>query len=134
MARITREQYIKWNSQAKNGFILDLEYLLTWNEKTLIKDIKQEDGSIIRFKLWYISEYEEKVNSYGCKWRTATGRKIPVMKIEKLIPARTEGIYVVHTIKDDIQMGEPEKTLKYATLCKISGTVDTEKELKSIAA
>lgn len=35
MAKLTREQYNKWNSQAKNGFQLDLQYFLTWNEKTL---------------------------------------------------------------------------------------------------
>ena len=62
MAKLTREQYNKWNAQAKNGFQLDLQYYLIWSEKTLIKDVQQEDGSIIRFKLWYMPEYETKTN------------------------------------------------------------------------
>ena len=134
MAKLTREQYNKWNAQAKNGFQLDLQYFLIWGEKTLIKDVKQEDGSIIRFKLWYIPEYETTTNELGCKWNVKTGRQIPMMRIDKLVPGNTEGIYTVHTVRDGKPMGEPEKTLKYATLCKISGEVNTAEELEAIAA
>ena len=133
MAKLTREQLNKWNAQAKNGFQLDLQYFLIWNEKTLIKDVKQEDGCIIRFKLCYMPEYETKTNECGCKWEERTGRQIPVMKIDKLVPGSTEGIYIVHTMRDYRPMGEPEKTMKYATLCKISGEVNTAEELKAIA-
>ncbi len=134
MARITREQYNKWNGQAKNGFTFDLEYYLNWGEKTLIKDIPMEDGGYIRFKLWYTDEYETITNEYGCKWNKRTGKHLPMMKIEKLRLCSTSKMYQVITIKDNIQMGEAEKTMKYSTLCKISGAVDTEKELKTIAA
>ena len=132
MAKLTREQYNKWNAQAKNGFKFDIEYYLTWGEKILIKEIPQEDNSIIQFRLWYYPEYETKINNYGCKWNTKTGRQIPMLKIEKLIPSTTGGVYIVHTIKDNKQVGEPENTLKYATLCKISGLINTEEELKNI--
>lgn len=37
MAKITKEQYIKWSNQAKSGFNLDLQYYVTWGEKTLTK-------------------------------------------------------------------------------------------------
>lgn len=134
MAKLTREQYKKWNAQAKNGFQFDLQYFLTWNEKTLIKNIPQEDGSIIQFKLWYMPEYETVTNEHGCTWNQRTGRQIPMMKIEKLVPGKTEGIYIVHTLRDNKQMGEAEKTLKFATLCKISEKVNTDEELKEIAA
>lgn len=134
MAKLTREQYNKWNAQAKNGFQLDLQYYMIWSEKTLIKDVQQEDGSIIRFKLWYMPEYETKTNEWGCKWNVKTGRQIPMMRIEKLVPGSTEGVYIVHTVRDDKPMGEPEKTLKYATLCRISGEVNTAEELEAIAA
>lgn len=129
MAKITREQLNRWNAQAKNGFRLDLEYFLNWGEKTLIKDIKQEDAGYIRFKLYYMPEYETKTNEYGCKWNVKTGKQIPTLRIERLKPCKTEGMYQVLTVKDDVQMGEPEKTMKYSTLCKISGKIDTDKEL-----
>ncbi len=134
MARITREQYNKWNAQAKNGFTLDLEYFLNWGEKTLTKDIPQEGGGYIRFRLWYTAEYETITNQYGCKWNQRTGRHLPMMRIEKLVPCSTKGMYQVLTVKDDTQMGEAEKTMKYSTLCKISGEIDTEKEMEAIAA
>ena len=129
MAKITREQLNRWNGQAKNGFHLDLEYFLNWGEKTLIKDVKQECGGYIRFKLYYMPEYETKTNEYGCKWNVKTGKQIPMLRIERLNPLQTEGMYQVLTVKDDVQMGEPEKTMKYSTLCKISGKIDTDKEL-----
>lgn len=132
MATITREQFEKWNAQAKNGFKLDLQYYLCYSEKTLIKDISQANGDIIRFNLWYLPEYETKTNEYGCSWNFKTGRQIPMMRIEKLLKTGTEGCYQVVTIKDDRPMGEPEKNMKYSTLCKISGTINIDEELKEV--
>lgn len=77
MAKITREQYNKWNAQAQNGFRLDLQYYVVWGEKTLVKSIKQTDGTIIQFKLWYIPEYKTKVNEWGCKWNVKPENKSP---------------------------------------------------------
>ena len=74
MAKLTREQYNKWNAQAQNGFMLDLQYFLIWGEKTLIKGIEQENGAIIRFKLSYIDEFETRTNEHGCRWNERTGR------------------------------------------------------------
>ena len=132
MARITREQYNKWNSQAQNGFTLDLEYYLNWGEKTLIKDIPMEDGGYIRFKLWYTDEYETITNEYGCKRNKRTGKHIPMMRIEKLKPCSTAGMYQILTVKDDMQMGESEKMMKYSVLCKISREINTDEELKKL--
>lgn len=133
MAKLTRDQYNKWNAQAKNGFNFDIEYYLIWGEKTLIKDIEQKNGVIIRFKLSYISEYETQTNEHGCRWNVKTGRKIPVMKIDRLVPCKTEGMYQVISVAENRQMAESEKTMKYSTLCKISGLIDTDVELQKIA-
>lgn len=132
MATLTREQYKKWNSQAQNGFKLDIEYYVSYGEKTLVKYIKQADGTIIQFKLWYIPEYETVTNEYGCRWNVRTGKQIPMLEIDKLIPS-SSGCYIVSPIKDNIQMAAAEKTMKYATLCKISATLDTAEYLKEIA-
>lgn len=133
MAKLTREQFNKWNAQAQNGFTFDIEGYCVWNEKRLTKSIKQPDGSIIKFKIEYYPEYERKTNQWGCHWNERTGRQIPMMRIDKLIPGNTEGVYIVHTVKEKITMGEPEKTMKYSTLCRISGTVNTDEYLKEIA-
>lgn len=132
MAKLTREQYNKWNAQAQNGFAFDIEGYCVWNEKRLTKSIKQPDGSIVKFKIEFDPEYERKTNEWGCHWNVKTGRQIPTMRIDRLVPGSTEGVYIVHTVKEKITMGEPEKTMKYSTLCKISGTVNTDEYLKEI--
>ena len=133
MATLTSEQYQKWNAQAQNNFTFDIKNYVIWNEKRLTKSIKQPDGSIIQFKIEYYPEYETKTNEWGCHWNVKTGRHIPMMRIDRLIPSSTEGCYIVHTVKEKITMGEPEKTMKYSVLCKISGAVNTDEYLKEIA-
>ena len=59
MAKITKEQYTKWSKQAKNGFSLDLQYYVIWNEKTLTKRIKMADGDVMEFKIEYQRECKQ---------------------------------------------------------------------------
>lgn len=133
MAKITREQYMKWNEQAKKGFRFDLEYFLTWGEKTLIKDIKQNDGTIIRFNIYYMPEYETIINDYGCKWNKRTGKQIPSLRVDKLLPCSTKGMFQVITVKECEKVGDPQKNKNYSVLCKISERIKTEELLKEIS-
>lgn len=129
MAKITREQFNKWNGQAKNGFRLDLEFYCNWGEKQLHKTIKHEDGTVTEFVISYNPEYITKTNSYGCKWNESTGRQIPTLQINKWRPLTTPGMYSVTHGKYQT-IGEPEKTKKYSTLCKLSAEIDTDKLMK----
>ena len=65
MATITREQFNKWNGQAKNGFSFDFRHYVTWNEKQLIKEIKNEDGTITRYTISYYPERERITQNNG---------------------------------------------------------------------
>ena len=129
MARLTREQYNKWNAQAKNGFQFDLEYYLTWNEKTLTKKIKMENGDIIEFKIEYIKEFETKTNDYGCKWNVETGRYIPTLYITHWRPS-TSGCFHSHGHEKEETLGSPESSKKYNILCKLSETVNTDQYME----
>ena len=129
MATITREQFNKWNGQAKGGFNFDLEHYLVWGEKELVKDVKQDDNTIIRYRLDYVEEYKEYTNEYGCTRNKRTGFLIPSLNIDKLVPTGS-GVYRVISILWGRKMAEVEKTKKYSTLCKISGTIDTAEILK----
>lgn len=124
--KITREQVKKWNGQAKGGFNLDIEYLLTRNEKTLVKYIKITEKVTIEFRLWYMEEIERRTNEHGCSWNVPTGRQIPTLTINLLRTTTTDGVYTSVPIKWRITQGEPEKTKKYSTLCKISEEYDAE--------
>ena len=48
MAKVTRDQVNKINKECKNGFGLDIERLMVWGEKQLVKEIKNEDGTTTR--------------------------------------------------------------------------------------
>lgn len=133
MAKITREQFNKWNSQAKNGFQLDLQHYLVWNEKILTKKIKMENGDIIEFRIEYHKEFETKTNEWGCKWNEETGRYIPMLCITRWKPS-TSGCYCSGGWAKTEILGSPETSKKYNVLCKLSETVDIDKYMKEFAA
>lgn len=133
MAKITREQYNKWNAQANNGFSLDLQYFVIWNEKTLTKKIKLESGNVIEFKIEYHKEFETKTNSYGCKWNVETGRYIPMLNITVWHPT-TSGCYASSGCAKSERIGEVQNTKKYNVLCKLSAEINTDEYIKEFAA
>lgn len=53
MEKIINEQIQKINNQCNNNWILDVEYYIYHNEKTLIKQIKLNDESYLEFTLRY---------------------------------------------------------------------------------
>lgn len=130
MAKITREQFNKWNAQAKNGFQFDLEHFLTWNEKTLTKRIKMENGDIIEFKVEFEKEFETKTNTYGCHWNVETGRYIPMLYITHWKPS-TSGCYHSSGREKSEALGNPENSKKYNVLCKLSEMVNTDEYMKA---
>lgn len=117
--KITKEQYQKWSAQAHNGFKLDLNFYLTWSEKQLIKDIKTENGDIIRTTIAYFPEYVTKTNEWGCKWNVRTGRHIPQKTVDRLVPLKS-GCYRVIPINKSEPIGEPQNTKKYSVLCELT--------------
>lgn len=133
--KLTREQIKKWNAQAKNGFMIDLEFLLMHGEKTLIKLIDIAEGVKIEFKLWYIEEREQRTNQYGCRWTVGTGRQIPVLSVNLWRSTGTGSMYSSVPIGEQFRkMGEPEKNKKYSTLCRISGEINAEEYAEKWAA
>ena len=132
MATITREQFNKWNAKAQNGFRFDLTHYVTWGEKQLIKNIKNEDGTVTQYILSYFPEHITHTNKYGCRWREETGRHFPTIQKNRLHPLPS-GLYSVHH-GEYIKVGEAQKTRNYNLLCKLSGTVDTDNINGEIAA
>jgi hypothetical protein len=132
MARLTREQAQKWSAQAANGFTFDIEWFLTWNEKQLIKSIKQDNGEIIQFKIRFRKE-SERVQGRYCAYTRETGRVIPEMDIYRLLPLES-GCYRVLTIKSGVTLGEPQEKRAYKTLCECSKDIDTAEWLERLEA
>ena len=116
MATLKRSDYEKWNEQAKNGFKFDVRRYVLWSEKQLVKYVEQPDGSEIEYTLCYAAEHDP-----ACSWRT-TGRQIPTLSIQRLTPSGS-GCYIGGR-PDIYEVGAPETSKKYKTLCDLSGTLD----------
>ena len=126
MAKITREQYNKWNAQAQNGFSFDLQFFYNWHEKRLRKTVEQPDKNVVEFVIDYRAEYETKTNEYGCKWNVETGRHIPYLRVSIWHPSSSEGMYHSYGTGTTYDIGEPEDKRRYAALCNLSGTINTD--------
>lgn len=123
--KVTKEQYNKWNAQAKNGFSLDLKHLIMWGEKNLIYQYTTLSGTIIVLTIEYRPEYETITNQYKCTYNKRTGRFIPSLIIEHWKPTGT-GLYSTSGISKPEKIGEIQDKKKYNVLCKLSGEIDVE--------
>lgn len=82
MAKLTMDQVKKFNAKCENGFILDVEKAVIWNDKTCVKDVKIDDESGVVFR--FIIEFIEKSE----RWQKVG--VIPVLVVDKLIPTNKD--------------------------------------------
>lgn len=54
MASYTRDQISRWNKKLSNGFQLDLNRLLMWNEKSAVRNIKLPDGKVLQASIGWV--------------------------------------------------------------------------------
>ncbi len=54
MASYTRDQITRWNKKLSNGFQLDLNHLLMWNEKSAVRNIKLPDGKVLQASISWV--------------------------------------------------------------------------------
>ena len=119
MAKVTREQFNKWNAKLMNDFRFDLHYFMTHNEKTAVKELKLADGRTLRAKLEFMEEREG--------WTTLGHRPVMHLSVWKECESNSNfmtssGVGVFVKLSDEISAKR-----NYALLCKLSGTIsDTE--------
>ena len=120
MAKITKGQYIKWDSMLSGGFRFDLQGFALRGEKNAIANIKLEDGRILQARLLYTEERE------GYRY---TGRQIPEIHLSiwndcgnGMMSSRGLGKY--------IPIGDIQDKRNWNYLCQISATLDAEKVLE----
>lgn len=56
MAKITQQQLQKINNMCSNEWVIDLEFLMYHNEKTLIKRIRLDEENYLEYRLRYNSQ------------------------------------------------------------------------------
>lgn len=132
MPSLTREQFEKWNSKAKNGFQFDVQEYVCWGNKSLVRHENLSDGKIAEFKIWFEDEYEVKNYDKGGTWNVLTGKHIPTLVMNILHPSSTEGVYRVQSFGKGVKLYDAVPRTNYSMLCKLSQDVDVDSYLKNM--
>lgn len=114
MATCTKEQWTRWNAKLSNGFQMDLQRFLVWNEKEATKSIHLPNGDILKAVIGWDSVLEP-IN-HGSNFNRPVG-VVPTLNLSIWAPARTDGIWC-------------SSGLGYTT--RISGDIRTKKSWNEI--
>ena len=117
MAKLTRAQYEKWNGQLGGGFKFDMMHYVTWGEKQAIRDIKLEDGRILRATVGYRNVVEH--------FRTVAQQPTIHVQVYEPIegPDMMRGSGMGYTVDEGTQQAKKN----YGVLCKITFALDDGK-------
>ena len=126
MATITKEQVLKLQAQAPEGWRFDWKYYVIHGEKTLIRLIKRDDTHYTEARIDYRENYKTITNSYGCRYNQRTGTNYISMNVSNwTVDANGTGHSYGLGHFENLDNGEhPRKN--YKDLCKIAATVTDE--------
>lgn len=119
MAKITRAQIEKWNGQLGGGFKLDVMHFVTWGEKQAIRDIKLEDGRILRVTVGYRDVVEN--------FRTVAQQ--PSIHVQVYEPIDGTDMMRSSGMGYYVDGGEQQPKKNYKVLCQITFALDDAKAL-----
>ena len=91
MAQCTREQVNRWNTKLSNGFRLDLERFIIWNDKVATRSIELPDGKVLKADIGWTEVREEP--KLGCFYQKAIG--MMPMAFSFLVDSERHAGYVV---------------------------------------
>lgn len=94
MATITKEKVRKINEGCTNGWKLNVEAWVGFNNKVLVYEVTTEDGGFWIFSLRYHPEYKETKNHFGQKFSQKTGRDIPALSVAHYFKGDAPGVFI----------------------------------------
>ncbi len=124
MARLTKEQALKWDSQLSGGYHLDIQKYVVWGEKTASLKIELSEDKILEANL----SYREERSGYRY-----TGRQKPCLHLSIWNVNRETGVGTSHGLGAFIDVGEVQDKKNWKHLCALSGDYTAEK-VKALAA
>ena len=90
MAQCTREQVNRWNAKLSNGFRLDLERFIIWNDKVATHSIELPDGKVLKADIGWTEVREEP--RLGCFYQKTIGM-MPRLSLSLWTPSSTPGMW-----------------------------------------
>ena len=124
MAKLTKEQAIKWDSMLHNDYHLDIKDYVIWGDKHASLKIELGENKILEAALIYREE--------GRGFRT-TGRQIPHIHLQLWEVNPETGVGVSHGLGAYIRVGEIQNNRNWKYLCALSAEYPAEKVLPMAA-
>lgn len=118
MAKLTKEQAIKWDKMLSNGYRFDVQNYLVWGDKHASLKIKLAEGKLLEASLIYREE--------GSGFRK-TGRQIPNIHLRLWDVNEEIGCGVSHGLGAYIPVGEIQNNRNWKYLCALSAEYPAER-------
>ncbi len=124
MAKLTREQAIKWDRQLSGGYHLDIRKYVVWGEKTASLKVELGPDKILEANL----SYREERQGYR-----STGRQKPCLHLSVWNVNRETGVGISSGLGAFIDVGEVQDKKNWKELCRLSALYPAER-IKALAA
>lgn len=124
MAKLTKEQAVKWDKMLSGGYHFDVRRFMLWNEKTASLKIKLAEDKLLEARLMYRDERD------GYRY---TGRQKPVLHLSIWNVNLETGVGTSHGLGAWFDVGEVQDKKNWKHLCALSGEYPAEK-VKALAA
>lgn len=119
MAKLTKEQAIKWDKMLSSSYRFDVRHYMVWGEKTASLKIKLAENKILEGSLSYREERQ------GYQY---TGRQVPVLHLQ-MWNVDANGVGISHGLGAWINVGEIQDKKNWKYLCALSAEYPAEKVL-----
>lgn len=121
MAKLTKEQAIKWDKMLSNDYHFDVKDYVIWGDKHASLKIELAEDKILEAALMYREE--------GVGFR-ATGRQIPHIHLQLWQVNLETGVGVSHGLGAYIPVGEIQNNRNWKYLCALSREYPADRIMK----
>ena len=109
MATCTTEQRARWNAKLSNGFQMDLQRFLMWNEKEATKSIHLADGNILKAVIGWDSVLEPIKPGSALKQPVGV---VPTLHLSIWTHSSTEGVWCSSGLGYRLQLSDTARAKK----------------------
>ncbi len=121
MAKLTKEQAIKWDKMLGGGYHFDIQHFVIWGEKEAVLKIKTGENKVLSATLEYRDERD------GHRY---TGRQKPVLHMQLWTVDPETGTGISQGLGASVDVGEVQDKKNWKYLCELSGEYTADKVLE----
>lgn len=128
MPTITKEQALKRQASAPEGWLYDIRHFVLWNEHQLLRKLPQDDGSIVIGYVSFRENQEKRTNDYGCSWTVYAGNYSPVLTVRRWTESGSgSDVWTSSGLGNTKKLSEEKLARRnYKALCKFAASVSDE--------